>query len=46
MENSEVNELAYEIQKEFHETQSYNKKKMETLWKTFEPIVNKLAYYK
>lgn len=46
MENAEINELAVEIQKEYHETQVYNKKKMETLWNVFKPIVDKLAYHK
>jgi len=46
MENPEINKLAYEIQTELRDTKAYNKKKMEILWKEFEPIVNKLAYRK
>lgn len=46
MENEEINDLAFEIQKEFHATGSYNKIKMELLWKQFKQIVDKIAYYK
>lgn len=46
MENEEINALAADIQKEYHETSIFNKKKMEILWNVFKPIVDKLAYYK
>lgn len=46
MENEEINALAADIQKEYHETSIFNKKKMELLWNQFKPIVDKLAYYK
>lgn len=46
MENDEINDLAVEIQKEFHETGAYNKAKMETLWKCFKQIVDRISYYK
>lgn len=46
MENNELNDFVVEIQKEYHETSIYNKKKMELLWNEFKPLVDKLSYRK
>lgn len=46
MDNNQINDLVCEIQKEFHDTGTYNKKKMEALWLAFKPIVDKISYYK
>jgi len=46
MDNSELNAFVVEIQSEFQETKIFNKQKMETLWKEFKPLIDKLSYHK